>query len=99
MTVKNYAELNGQTVVNIILADESFIANQPDPSIYVEYTEENPAFIDGDYVDGYFYNVKPYMSWTRDGRGNWICPLKKPDDALYWDEQNFKWVRIDEYTG
>jgi hypothetical protein len=37
----------------------------------------NPAYVGGDYVDGYFYPPQRYPSWTRNN-GNWISPIPKP---------------------
>tara|TARA_R110000787_G_scaffold282860_1_gene395023 strand:+ start:930 stop:1199 length:270 start_codon:yes stop_codon:yes gene_type:complete len=55
----------------------------------------NPAFVGGDYVDGYFYPTQPFLSWTRDN-GNWISPIPYPkDEQLYsWNEQNQSWDLI-----
>lgn len=59
----------------------------------------NPAFVGGDYVDGYFYPPQPYPSWTRNN-GNWIPPVEKPllteeqkleHKYLTWNEDNQNW--------
>ena len=56
----------------------------------------NPAYVGGDYVNGYFYPPKPYPSWTRNN-GNWIPPVAKPeDDNMYkWNEQTLSWDLVE----
>jgi len=46
--MKTYARMNGDIVANIEVADENWIAAQPDPSIFIEYTTVNPATVGGD---------------------------------------------------
>jgi hypothetical protein len=59
----------------------------------------NPAYVGGDYVNGYFYPPKPYPSWIRNN-GNWIPPVEKPllteeqkleGKYLTWNEDNQNW--------
>jgi hypothetical protein len=63
---------------------------------YIAYTDENPAYIDGDLVDGYFYPPKPFDSWNRDGKGNWNPPVPMPEDGkIYtWNEEELKWEEV-----
>lgn len=67
----------------------------------IEFFENNPAWIDGDHVNGVFYPPKPYPSWTRDGVGGWTPPEPMPENnqdvnpdnyPCWWDEDNLKWV-------
>jgi hypothetical protein len=62
----------------------------------------NPAFVGGDYVDGYFYPLQPYPSWTREN-GKWIPPIPKPilkeeqvleRKYLIWNEEIQNWELI-----
>lgn len=57
----------------------------------------NPAYIGGDYVDGYFYPEQPYPSWTRN-QGNWVAPVPYPDDGgrYTWDEATTNWLPVSE---
>jgi hypothetical protein len=65
--MKKFALLNeNNLVLNISIADNSW-----DSTGWVEYNNSNPASIGGDYVDGYFYSVRPFASWTRNA-GNWL---------------------------
>jgi hypothetical protein len=52
----------------------------------------NPAFVGGDYVDGYFYPPQPYSSWTRNN-GKWIPPVDMPQDnkKYIWNEETLSW--------
>jgi hypothetical protein len=94
--------MNGNIVVNIEVADDDWVAAQPDPSIFIEYTSANPACAGGDYVDGYFYNPQPFPSWSRNGQGKWIAPVALPEDAgtgepskLYiWNESTTSWDEV-----
>lgn len=87
------ARLEDGIVINIEIADQEWIDAQPDPSIFVEFTDENPAFIGGDYVDGFFYPPQPFASWLRDS-GEWIAPSPRPDgDDYIWSEDDIAWLR------
>jgi hypothetical protein len=93
--IKKIARMSGSKVINIEVATQEWIDSQEDPSIFIEYTDENPAAPGGDYVDGYFYNVQPFPSWIRN-KGLWISPLPYPEDEklYYWDEETTSWVEI-----
>jgi len=50
----NYAQINEtNTVVNVVVADEEWVSSQP--GTWIEYTDSNPAYIDGTYdsVEGF----------------------------------------------
>lgn len=90
--MKNYAEVKDGKVSNIIVSSDSFTQDG-----FIEYTDENPAFIHGDYFENVFYPQQPYSSWTRDGKGNWLAPVAIPNnDKLYvWDEDLGEWHEAD----
>lgn len=84
------AQINEQNeVINIALF--------PDDSInegWIQYNDANPAYIGGDYVDGFFYPPQPFASWIRN-EGKWVAPISKPDGIGYfWDEQTLNWIKI-----
>jgi len=89
---KNMAILKNGIVVNVIVTND----NEPETTNQITYTDQNPAYIDGDYVDGYFYNIQPYPSWTRH-EGNWICPVAKPNNGkpYLWVEAEQTWTEIE----
>lgn len=56
----------------------------------------NPAYIDGDYIDGFFYPPQPYASWSRNGQGDWEAPIAYPNDKkeYRWNEDLGVWDEI-----
>lgn len=95
--MKNYAVIENDIVINIVVADEEWANAQT--AMVIEYTDENPATIGGDYVNGFFYQPKPFPSWTRDD-GAWVAPIEKPTDAAeghayIWKEETLSWVDIE----
>ena len=74
-------------VINISQAADDWIAND-----WIQYDDKNPAFIGGDFVDGYFYAPQPFPSWTRN-EGNWLPPVPMPLDGKYhiWNEELGNW--------
>ena len=86
---KNMAVLDKKNkVINIIICNDEEL----ETLTQITYLDENPAYIGGDYVDGYFYPAQPYPSWTRDN-GTWQPPTPMPtDDQKYlWNEENQTW--------
>lgn len=90
--MKKFALLDeNNLVINISIADDSW-----DSTGWVEYTDSNPASIGGDYVNGYFYSVQPYASWTR-VEGTWQAPTPMPTEGFWtWDEDTTSWVEVEE---
>lgn len=91
--MKNMAILDqNNIVINIIVVEDDEIQLEN----HIIYTNENPAYIGGDYFDNYFYAPQPYPSWTRD-KGIWIPPIPYPDDNKNydWNEKNQSWDLID----
>jgi hypothetical protein len=89
--MKTYALIDeNNKVLNISVADSSW-----DATGWVEVPENNPAYINGDYHEGYFYPEQPFASWTR-SNGQWVAPIAKPiDEKLYdWDEGVGNWVEF-----
>ena len=92
--MKTFARLDeNNKIINIEIADDEWIASQPDPSIFIESVEGNKADVGGDYFDGYFYPYNSYASWTRDGQGKWVPPVAKPSDSpmFAWNENTLSW--------
>lgn len=91
-----FAHVQNNVVVNVVVADAEWVALQDNPAEWVEYTEENPAKIGGDYVDGVFYSPAPYPSWARDEDGDWMPPVPYPTDVYHdwqWNEETLSWVQ------
>jgi hypothetical protein len=89
---KNVAVLNeNNQVLNVIIVNNDYVLNANE----IVYTHTNPAYIGGDYVQGYFYPAQPYLSWTRD-KGNWQPPTPRPIGMKwYWDETTLAWIEND----
>jgi hypothetical protein len=95
--MSTYAVINNGIVTNIVVADVDW-ANAQTETI-IEYTDENPAFVGGDYVDGLFYAPKPFASWTR-SNGTWVAPVTMPTDAVaghayVWNEFELAWEDVE----
>jgi len=90
---KNMAIIDeNNIVVNIICCNDFEVETETQ----ICYTDINPAYIGGDYVEGYFYPPQPYSSWTRN-KGIWEAPTPYPtDDKLYkWNELTTSWVEVE----
>jgi hypothetical protein len=75
-------------VVNVIVVNEDYELDVNE----IVYTDVNPAFIGGDYIEAYFYPPQPFASWIR-SQGKWIAPKPYPAEGWYfWDEQLGDWV-------
>jgi len=81
--MSNYAIISDGIVTNIVVGEVGG---------GVLVTEDNPAFIGGDYVEGYFYAPQPFPSWTRDA-GTWQPPVPKPETLglWLWNEDAQEW--------
>ena len=55
------------------------------------------AIVGGTFEGGYFYLPQPFPSWTKDGLGNWISPIPKPEhDGPYtWNEETVSWEKVE----
>lgn len=81
--------MEGNIVVNIIVCPDDFVVQENQ----IEYFDSNPAFIDGDYVGGWFYPPKPSPSFTSDGAGHWLNPVSQPEtrEAWMWNSVTEEW--------
>ena len=79
---------NNGKVLNIICCSDE----ESETTNLIAFTEENPAWIDGDFVDGFFYPPQPFPSWTRN-QGIWVPPTPKPESEgrWFWDEEAQEW--------
>jgi hypothetical protein len=69
--------------VNVHLDDYELAAN--------EVLVTNPAYVGGDYVDGFFYSPQPFASWTR-ADGEWVPPIPRPSEGSWvWNEELQEW--------
>ena len=95
---KDIAVINDSGIVveiNVHLDDYELKTN--------EVLVTNPAYVGGDYVEGYFYPEQPFPSWTRN-KGNWDAPVAMPADAgtgeppkrYTWDEDTVNWIEVQD---
>jgi hypothetical protein len=92
---KNMAVLDeNKNVLNIIVCED----DQQENTFLISYTDDNPAYIGGDYLDEYFYPPKPFDSWVRN-KGKWEAPTPRPEEGLwYWNEQTLSWIEVENST-
>ena len=96
------AILDGDVVVNIVkMSDDSILADNE-----IEWTMENPAYIDGTYDSNLqkFIPPKPFESWVLDeATCLWEAPVPKPVETdadgkpvpYVWDEDAGDWIAVD----
>jgi hypothetical protein len=91
----NFAVLDGQNIINIILADSKAIAEDVTGKTCIEFTDEY-AEPGGTYQDGIFFKRKPYTSWILGSNGEWNAPIEMPIDenGYVWDENTVSWVVV-----
>jgi hypothetical protein len=93
---KKFAVLDGDQVLNTILADSKAIAEELTGKTCVEFTDQ-PAEVGGTYTNGKFVRIKPYPSWVYDGANNWSPPVPYPIDqegSFEWNEETVSWVAV-----
>jgi hypothetical protein len=95
--MKNYAKIIDNTVVNIVVGEESELNTQS--GLHIEITEEtNVARIGDTYSSeiNKFITPKPYESWTLNNiSGIWEAPTEKPSDGFYsWNEEDQVWIKV-----
>lgn len=95
--MSNFAVIKNGIVTNIVIADVEWADAQTDTVI--EYTESNPAYIGGEYVNGLFYSPQPFPSWVKVA-GQWQAPIPMPTDAAsghayIWNELITDWQDIE----
>lgn len=92
-----YAYVVKNKVINVLIADQSWVMSQPDKDLYYESTEQNPIIGDSVLLDGVFYPPQPFPSWTRaDGLVEWSPPTPKPagNGTYRWDEETLSWMNF-----
>ena len=95
LIIKNYAVIENDIVVNVVIGDDEWAAQQQ--LTLVELTDSDNALVGGKYVDGIFYKPKPYASWV-ESNGSWIPPITKPENiegfGWMWSEESLSWVSL-----
>ena len=94
----NFAVLNGNVVINVVVADSKENAELATSMICVEYDEKLPAGIGMIYDGTGFIARQPFESWKLNSKTyKWEAPIKKPTDGkIYdWDETAGQWVVVE----
>lgn len=92
----NFAVLDGENILNTIIADSKEIAEEVTGRICIEYTTEM-AEPGGTYDGVDFIQRKPYPSWVLNSDKQWEAPIPSPENTeeFYhtWDEESLSWVK------
>jgi hypothetical protein len=91
-----YAMMSGNTVSNVIMADDKEATEAALNCNLIEYTPENPAGIGYTYdeVRDAFIPPKPFDSWVLDEETcQWKAPIVYPTNGkIYlWNENHKEW--------
>ena len=98
----NFAVLDGENVLNTIVADSKAIAEEVMGKTCVEFSATDRAEAGGTYVGGVFIPRKPYPSWILNADNEWEAPVAYPEfdpenpKAYYWDEPSVSWIEVIE---
>jgi hypothetical protein len=87
----NYAVHDGQTVVNVIIADSAEIAEELTGLTVVE-TQGEP-WIGWTMENEGWQPPAPFPSWVWNG-DEWEAPVQRPDGDYTWDETTVAWVPL-----
>ena len=93
----NFAVLDGENVLNTIVADSKTIAEEVTGKTCVEFTTGS-AEAGGTYVGGVFIPRKPYASWVLNANNVWEAPVAQPEFdpenpvSYTWDETTTSWI-------
>jgi len=88
--MKQYARIENNIVVNIIVADDSFISGQSGQ--WIEYSDSRTAYIGTELVDGFLVSPKPFPSWTLNSSYDWQAPVTRPVGDFVWNEETQSWA-------
>ena len=94
-----FAKIENRIVVDVILADQDFINNKPNPEQWVEKTLATAGIgWNYDISSSTFYPPQPFPSWTLNtDTYTWESPIAYPTDGknYIWNEDNQIWEEIE----
>jgi len=94
----NFAVLDGENVLNTIVADSKAIAEEVTGKTCVEFSETERAETGGTRIGGVFIPRKPYPSWVLNANNEWEAPVDYPEFdpenpvSYTWDESTTSWI-------
>lgn len=95
--MSNFAVLDGQDIINVIVADSKEAAELVTGKTCIEYTTE-PAEPGGTYDGTSFIKRKPFNGWVLNSNKEWEPPTPQPkntENGYYvWDDNSMSWVEI-----
>jgi hypothetical protein len=94
----NFAVIDGNNVLNTILADSKVIAEEITGKTCIEFFDSNPAEPGGTYnaTTKKFVQKQPYPSWTLDNNNIWKPPVPCPENGkdYFWNEGTTSWTEV-----
>jgi hypothetical protein len=95
----NFAVLDGENVLNTIIAESKAIAEEVTGKMCIDFTTER-AEAGGTYVGGVFIPRKPYPSWVLNADNTWEAPVSAPEfdpenpKNYTWNEETTSWIEV-----
>jgi hypothetical protein len=98
--MKNFAIIENEKIVNVIVCDALVIAQALLPNLFLveESNTTGKAIIGGSLLGDKFIAPKPYDSWTLNTTTfEWDSPIPYPNDEFswIWNEAQQNWEKID----
>lgn len=88
-----FAVIDGENIINTIIAESKEIAEQLTGKTCIEFTTES-AQVGGTYTGGLFIPKKIFPSWLLNENNEWEPPVPRPDGNVAWDESTTSWVEL-----
>lgn len=89
-----FAVIDGENVINTIIAESKEIAEELTGKTCIEFTTE-PAGVGSTYVGGVFIPKKTFPSWVLNANNEWESPVSRPTEGNFaWDESTVSWVEL-----
>lgn len=96
----DFAVLNGDTVINTLIAETKTIAEELTGKTCVEFTPGDGAEPGGTYDSKKktFTRKQPYPSWSLNSDNEWVAPVPIPNPTKWydWDEETTSWIEVTE---
>jgi len=100
----NYAVLDNDTVINVIVADSKEVAEEITGKTCIEYTDEAPLGINWYWHNEADAYISPanYPSWIYNvATKSWEAPIPMPVEegkGFEWNEETVSWDSVDLVT-
>ena len=92
--IQEYAVIENDTIVNVILADENFVSESN-----LRLEKLTKGGIGWTLHNGIFIPPQPFPSWILNEEGEWVAPKPEPSNGnYYWDESVQEWRDYETYA-